>query len=153
MFTIVEVTKNQYPYSTLHVVGCSALRGRGSMLSVDELARYDIIRTDFCKRCLPRDRDAVHPAVAYIYRVQREYKDRLNADSKLFRLARQVVALELATAKVDEAVREARVGLDPRFIDAVAEYRDSMANGTYTPDELDVTVGRATITSRPPRSW
>lgn len=49
--------KNTYPYSTVHDVRClRGLNARSSyILEGDRLARFDTIRTDFCKVCFDKD--------------------------------------------------------------------------------------------------
>jgi hypothetical protein len=159
MFYLIR--RNTYPYDTLHTERCGAVGRsmRAESLSRERIGRLEIYRINICSRCLPRELDAYglpagyHPDHLELFRIQREYKAEQEATSTKYTLARQVVALELALTKTWESVREAGIATDATFSAALAEYRSTMADGTYTPDELDVTVGRASITKRPNRSY
>ncbi len=152
------ISKNQYPYETLHTDRCGAVNRsyRAQSLGYESIGRLELYRIDICSRCLPRVLDAdglpdgYHPDHLELFRIQREYKAKQATDAQTSRLARQVVALEIALEKARAEATEFgifRVGT--RGNELYTEYARTMREGTYTPDELDVTVGRASITKRP----
>ena len=152
-YNYVIIRKDKYPYETLHIDTCGAVKrsNRTEYLSLERVGRLDI-RHDKCNRCMPRVLDAdgipdgYHPAHLEFFRIQRAYQAQQATQAQTARLARQVVALRLALAKV-----EAEAAEFPGVDALIPEYTRTMADGTYTPDELDVSVGRANITTRPSR--
>jgi len=148
MFTFVRVRKDQYPYETLHLSTCGAASSRrAEFLDLEQVERVDSVRIDKCKRCMPMKGDEYHPGVREFWRIQQAGNAKRAAVAQTSRLARQVVALRLALAKV-----EAEAAEFPGVDALIPEYTRTMADGTYTPDELDVTVGRSSITKRP-NNW
>lgn len=159
MTTFVRIRKDKYPYETLHTSTCGAVQRsyRAEYLSTEQVGRMDS-RHDKCSRCMPRINDAngipdgYSPAHLEFFRIQREYRDAEQADNRQRKVITQLVALELALEKV-------RFEAQPYFLsprntragELYAEYKRTMADGTFTPDELTVKVGNATITERPSR--
>jgi hypothetical protein len=151
MYNFLEVSKNQYPYRTLHLDTCTTANKSYSArsLSADEIGRMELYRVDICKRCMPRQGEGLHPGHLYAHFVQREYEAKAARQRRIYTLARQEVALELALKKVRVTLMDEGIDTLPQYAEAVREYRETMADGTYTPDELTVTVGRTEITKRP----
>jgi hypothetical protein len=149
------ISKRTYPYETLHLQSCGSVTRsyRAQYLSEEQVGRLDM-RHDKCSKCMPRVLDAdglpdgYHPGHLEFFRIQRAYQARQATAAQTTRLARQVVALRLALAKV-----EAEAAEFPGVDEFIPEYTRTMADGTFTPDELDVTVGRASITKRPSYSY
>lgn len=154
-YQYVLISKRTYPYDTLHISTCGSVTrsNRAEYLSTERVGRLDI-RHDKCNRCMPRVLDAdgipdgYHPAHLEFFRIQRAAQAQRATEAQTSRLARQVVALRMALAKV-----EAEAAEFPGVDALIPEYTRTMADGTYTPDELDVSVGRADVLKRPARSW
>jgi hypothetical protein len=150
MFTFVEVSKNTYPYRTLHVEGCSHLARAKYQhdLSIEQVRRLDSVRLDYCTRCFPvkvvktlsggtnREYSA---AQREFWGIQNAFKEDEAKAWQRIHAARKVVALRLA-------LEEAEAECTATFSHA-AEQRDMVATverearaGQYTP--LEVTVSR-----------
>jgi len=146
MTSFYEVSKDQYPYSTLHKAGCSNLnRARYSTyLDRERIGRYDTISTDWCSRCFPTKLEknlagyyqtVYSPAWYEFMAIQREQKDAVAKVAAQVRAARVIASLELA---LENANAEYVDSMTPRAVELLIEYRENMRNGVYTPAEVEV---------------
>jgi len=141
MFTYVQVSKNTYPYSTLHVDTCSALKRvrYPRTLNLTEVQRLDSVRIDKCARCMPYIGDKPGPEVSAFWAIQRAFTEEKAATWRKVHAARKVVALRLA---LEEAEAEAQAAFTSAVEqrDMVATIENDARTGSYTP--LEVTVQR-----------
>jgi hypothetical protein len=133
------VSKNQYPYQTVHTVDCpQGLRSHYSyLLGEDRIATMDTIRTDWCSRCFGKEYYK-SPVWAAMTRIRNEYDKRRSEEAKADRFAREVAALRLALQAREK---------DPLYADenvriAINGYAANARDGYYTP--LTVTFEKGT---------
>ncbi len=150
MFTFVEVSKNTYPYRTLHVEGCSHLnRARyQSVLSIEQVRRLDSVRMDYCTRCFPVKTvkmtngltNRVYSAAQMeFWGIQRAFKDDEAKTWAKVHAARKVVALRLALEEAEAEMPKAFTSAAEQR-DMVQRIYDEAKRGEYSP--LDVSVSR-----------
>lgn len=137
-YAYVEVSKNVYPYRTLHVDTCGVLNrvNYRHPLSREQVGRYDGVRTDYCGKCMPRKGDKLHPAVSEFYSIQRAFRDAEAETWRKVRAARKVIALRLALEEAEKSLDMS----DPQQVDFLNEYDRTGRSGDYRLPE--VTVGR-----------
>jgi hypothetical protein len=147
MFTFVEVSKNTYPYRTLHVDTCKVLdRARyKTVLTLDKVRRLDSVRIDYCTRCVGKTHIGVGGRTEYseaqraFWGIQRAFKDEEAATWRKVHAARKVVALRLALEEAEaEATAAFTSAVEQR--DLIATVEAEARRGEYSP--LEVTVGR-----------
>lgn len=142
-FMYVEVSKNTYPYRTLHLDTCGLLNRvkYPHPLSAEQIARYDTLRVDICKRCMPRNQfgnltTTYHPGQRNLWAIQRAFKDAQDETWRKVHLARKVIALRLALEAAEAEVDTT----DEQQMDFINEYDRTGRSGDYRLPE--VTIGR-----------
>lgn len=146
-FTYVEVSKNTYPYRTLHLMGCGVLsRARfARTLNHTDIQRLDAVRLDICKRCMPTGQErnqfgnlttTYHEGQRNLWAIQRAFKEDAARTWRKVHLARKVIALRLA---LEAAEAELDMN-DPQQVDFLNEYDRTGRAGDYRLPE--VTIGR-----------
>lgn len=145
MFTYVQVSKNTYPYRTLHLSTCGVLNRvssyRSRTLDHREVASLDGVRTDMCSRCMPTrtaknlagyTETVYHAGQTNFWAVQRAFKDDEAAQWAKVHAVRKLVALEIAVeaAKLDVDLT------DVRTADLYAEYSRTGREGSYMLPEV-----------------
>jgi len=146
MTSFYEVSKNQYPYHTLHTDKCGVIsRSRyATGLSREHIGRYDTIRVDWCKKCFPETKalneygNAVTTYSEAWYEfmhIVAEKREEDRRSSQEQRAARVIASLELA---LENANAEYVDFMTPRAVELLIEYRENMRNGVYTPATVEV---------------
>jgi hypothetical protein len=147
MFTFVEVSKNTYPYRTLHVEGCSHLNRAQyrTVLTLEKVRRLDSVRIDYCSRCVGKTHVGVGGQTEYsaarleFWAIQRSFKEDEAKTWAKVHAARKVVALRIALEEAEvEATKAFSSAAEQR--EMVERIYDEAKRGDYSP--LEVTVKR-----------